>query len=54
MQTDEVNFLQFLTEEYQRGLSFSYLCGYISTVNSSLPSHILDANIVKKINQRLF
>ena len=46
MQTDEINAKQFLTEEYEQGLPFSYLCGYISALKNYLPSHILDANPV--------
>ena len=45
MQTDEINIIQFLTEEYDRDLS---LCRYISALKNNLTSHILDANVVKK------
>ena len=48
IKTDEINVIQFLTEEYERGLSFNYLCGYISALKNYLPSHILDASVVKK------
>ena len=48
IKTDEINVIQFLTEEYERGLSFNYLSGYISALKNYLPSHILDASIVKK------
>ena len=41
MQTDEINVIRVLTEEYERSLSFNYLCGYISAVKNYLPSHIL-------------
>ena len=47
MQTDEINVIRVLTEEYERSLSFNYLCWYISAVKNYLPSHILDVNIVK-------
>ena len=49
MQTDEINVIRVLTEEYERSLSFNYLCGYISAVKNYLPSHILDVNIVKNV-----
>ena len=54
MQTDEINFMQFLTEEYERDLSFNYLCGYISALKNYLPSHILDTHVVKKFKKGLF
>ena len=54
MQTDEINVIQFLAEEYERGLSFNHLCGYISALKNYLPMHIRDANIVKKSEKGLF
>ena len=54
MQADEINMIQFLTEEYELGLSFNYLCRYISSLKNYLPIHILDANVVKKNKKRLF
>ena len=54
MHTDEINVIQFLKEKYGRGLSFSYLCGHISALKNYLPSHILDANIMKKFKKGLF
>ena len=54
MQTDEINVIQFLTEEYERCLSFNYLCGYIFALKNHLPSHILDANVVNKFKKCLF
>ena len=54
MQTDEINVTQFLKEEYEWGLSFNYLSGYISALKNYLPNHILDANVVKKFKEGLF
>ena len=54
MQTDEINVIQFLTEEYERGLSFNYLSGYISTLKNYLPNQKLDPNVVKKLRKGLF
>ena len=48
MQIDEINAIQFLTEKYERGLSFNYLSGDISVLKNYLPNHILDANVVQK------
>ena len=48
MQAYDINVIQDLTERYERGLSFKYLCGYISALKNYLPSHIQDANVVKK------
>ena len=50
----EINVNQLLTENYERGLSFNYLCGHISALKNYLPSHILDANVVKKFKKGLF
>ena len=54
MQTDEINVIQFLTEEYEWGLSFNYLSGYISALKNYLPNHVLDANVIKKFKKGLF
>ena len=54
MQADEINMIQFLTEEYELGLSFNYLCRYISSLMNFLPSHMLDANVVKKKIKRVY
>ena len=54
MQTDEINVIQIQAEEYERGLSFNYLSGYISTLKNYLPNYILDANVVKKFKKGLF
>ena len=40
MQTDGINVIQFLTEEYERSLFFNYLCGYISALKNYLAIHI--------------
>ena len=52
MQTDEINVIVILAEYCERSLSFNYLCGYISAPKNYLPSHMLDANIVKKKNEK--
>ena len=49
MKKDEINVIQILTGEYERGLSFNYLCEFISALKNHLPSHILNADIAKKI-----
>ena len=54
MQTDEINVIQFLTEEYERVLSFKYLSGYISALKNYLPNCILDDNVIKKFKKGLF
>ena len=54
MQTDEINVIQFLIEEYERDLSFSYQFGYIFALMNYLQSHTLDANIVTKFKKGLF
>ena len=54
MQADEINMIQFLTEEYELGLSFNYSCRYISSLMNFLPSHMLDANVVKKKIKRVY
>ena len=54
MQIDEINAMQFLTEKYERGLSFNYLSGDISVLKNYLPNHILDANVVQKFKKDLF
>ena len=51
MQTDEINVIQFLTEEYERGLPFNYLSGYISALKNYLPNHMLNANVVKNLTR---
>ena len=48
MQADEINVIQFLTEEYEQSLSVNYMCGYIFALKNYLPSHIRDAKVVKK------
>ena len=54
MQTDKINVIQFLTEEYERRLSFNYLSGYISALKIYLPNHVLDAKVIKKFKKGLF
>ena len=54
MQIDEINVKQFLAEEYERGLSFNYLCRYITALKNYLLSHILNDKVVKKCEKDLF
>ena len=49
MQADEINVIQFLTEQVERILSFTDMCGYTFALKNYLTSHIRDAKVVKKI-----
>ena len=51
MQTNEINVIRFLTEEYVQDLSFKYLSGHISALKNYLPNCILDANVVRNLKR---
>ena len=48
MQADEIIVLQFLTEDYQRGLSFNYLSSYISALRNYLLDTVLNPYVTQK------
>lgn len=46
--------LQFLTDKYQRGLPFNYLCTYISTLRNYMYDTFLNAHVIKKFLKGIF
>ena len=54
LQAGEMLVLQFLTAEYQRGLSFNYLSSYISALRNYLPNTVLNADVIQKLPKGMF
>ena len=46
--------LQFLTDEYQKVLTFNYLSTYISALKNYLPDTVLYAHVIQKFVKGMF